>query len=115
MRSKVSKLVETCQQAEKWPKGLKRQKSFCGFADTSVTSIFRCTLNFGLNGLPIFGVLMLIKCEATFLVGVAAKIGRWTISVDKQLNSGQNLKFQLTQNICSHLRCPFQFKLSPYL
>ena len=33
MRSKVSKLVETCRQAEKWPKGLKRQKSFCGFAD----------------------------------------------------------------------------------
>jgi hypothetical protein len=35
MRSKVSKLVETCRQAEKWPKGPKRQKSFCGFADVS--------------------------------------------------------------------------------
>jgi hypothetical protein len=33
MRSKVSKLVETCRQAEKWLKGPKRQKSFCGFAD----------------------------------------------------------------------------------
>ena len=28
-----SKLVETCWQAEKRLKGLKRQKSFCGFAD----------------------------------------------------------------------------------
>jgi hypothetical protein len=33
MSSKVSKLVETCWQAEKWLKGLKRHKSFCGFAD----------------------------------------------------------------------------------
>jgi hypothetical protein len=35
MRSKVSKLVETCWQAEKWLKGLKRLKSFCGFADAA--------------------------------------------------------------------------------
>jgi hypothetical protein len=33
MRSKVSKLVVTCWQVEKWLKGLKRQKYFFGFAD----------------------------------------------------------------------------------
>jgi hypothetical protein len=58
--------------------------AFCD--DTSVISIFKCTLLFGLNVLPIFRVLMPIKCETTFLVGVAAKTGRWTISMDKHLN-----------------------------
>jgi len=32
----VSKLVETFWQAEKWLKGPKRQKSFCGFADVEL-------------------------------------------------------------------------------
>jgi hypothetical protein len=41
MRSKVSKLVETCRQVERWLKGLKRQKFFCGFANVRSKNITR--------------------------------------------------------------------------
>jgi len=53
MRSKVSKLVETCWQVEKWLRGLKRKKLFCGFADVwpkvRIVPVTKCLQSYNNN------------------------------------------------------------------